>query len=198
MLDTLTAKLATVAQIPAQWIRTAVAIYFLAICVGLLPGAGIEGLTGLFLSPDSAALLSGICVAILAIMLLAGTATLPAAAILSGLVLVSGVLLVGSTGYPDGAAAFLRDLALIGALMIACFKDQQQAKAAPVSLFQTPSRIHGVVGEIVRAPIASGLETEVPEVAKNTPADWRSIRQVKAFLEADGLEEIDNIFIVPA
>ena len=198
MLDTITAKLATAAQIPAQWIRTAVAIYFLAICVGLLPGAGIEGLTGLFLSPDSAALLSGICVAILAIMLLAGTATLPAAAILSGLVLLSGVLLVGSTGYPDGIAAFLRDLALIGALMMACFKDQQQAKAAPVSLFQTPSRIHGVVGEIVRAPVASGLETEVPEVAKNIPADWRSIRQVKAFLEADGLEEIDNIFIVPA
>jgi uncharacterized membrane protein YphA (DoxX/SURF4 family) len=167
-------------------IRLLVASYFLAVGFGLVPGTGLQGLTGLILPEPAANLLAGIVVLVIACMILADRWVLISALSLSTLLFVSSYVTMVQIGVVDELGQFWRDIALIGALLLAHTLPKQAPESEPVKIFSKPGLGRGVVGEMVPAELRLN--------ARHSLSVWRSTRHAPAMPPLNEADEITNIF----
>ncbi len=167
-------------------IRLLVATYFLAVGFGLVPGTGLQGLTGLVLPEPAANLLAGIIVLVIAGMILADRWVMVSAICLSVLLFVSSYATMIQIGVAEELGQFWRDIALIGALLLAHALPRKSVKSEPVKIFSKPGAGQGVVGEMMPA--------ELRLTARHSLSAWRSTRHMPVPPPLEDTDEITNIF----
>ena len=171
-------------------IRIVVASYFMAVGLGMVPGTGLQGLTDLILPQPASNLLAGLVVIALAAMILLGRSVTAAALGLSLLLFLSSYLAMVQIGVAEQLGQFWRDIALIGALVLA-HGIPNTKPAAPVQIFSKPGpTTHGIVGEMV--------PTELRLAPRHSLAVWRSTRPDPDLPPLNDADDIKNIFAVSA
>lgn len=171
-------------------VRIMVALYFLAVGLGFVPGTGLQGLTGLLLPAPAANLLAGTIVLAIAVLILAGRWVTVSALSLSALLFLSSYMAMIQIGVVEQLGQFWRDIALIGALMLAHALPSPKSRSGPVQIFSAPRPGFGVVGEMVPADLRLS--------ARHAPSTWRSTRHGPSLQPLDETDEITNIFAVSA